>query len=87
MLAADRDIFELPIQTRLQDHSPHHIALWIQRAKPIVATSIKQASKAIQRNFHLITAFFAQAISCTLKESLADPPPAPPYIQNLKPPD
>jgi hypothetical protein len=81
MLAADRDIFELPIQTQLQDHAPDRIALWIQRAKPIVAISIREASKTIQRKFHSIMAFFTQAISRTLEDPPSDPPPTPPYTE------
>jgi hypothetical protein len=70
MLAADRYICKLPIQTQLQYHAPDRIALWIQRAKPIVTTSIREASKTIQHNFHSITAYFTRAISPTLEEFL-----------------
>jgi hypothetical protein len=45
------DIFPYQqLKNRLKDHSPSDdIELWISRAKPIVAISIKDATKAIKR--------------------------------------
>jgi hypothetical protein len=59
MLAADRDIFELPAETRLRDHGPDRIELWIRRAKPIVAISIKEAKK-YQNHFPLHRKLFLE---------------------------
>lgn len=77
MLAADRDIFFLPVETRLEHHHPDRIELWIARAKPIVAMSIRDASQAIKRTFQSITGFFTR----TQTRTLEDDTPAP----NLRP--
>jgi hypothetical protein len=47
MLAADRDIFDLPAVTRLEDHHPARIELWIRAATLIVARSIKDAHQKV----------------------------------------
>jgi hypothetical protein len=77
MLAADRDIFFLPVKTHLEHHHPDRIELWIARAKPIVAMSIRDASLAIKRTFQSITGFFTQTQNCTLEDD--------PTALNLRP--
>jgi hypothetical protein len=57
MLAADRDIFDLPAVTRLEDHHPARIELWIRAATPIVARSIKDAHQALTRTFRSVADF------------------------------
>jgi hypothetical protein len=61
MLAADRDIFDLPADERLRDHEPARIENWIRMAKPIVAISIKDATKKIKRTFQSVAGFFTRA--------------------------
>jgi hypothetical protein len=72
MLAADRDIFFLPVDERLSDHHPDRIELWISRAKPVVATSIQDATKAIKRTFKSVADMFTRTRNRTLLE---DEPP------------
>jgi hypothetical protein len=76
MLAADRDIFSLPAEERLTTHHPAQIELWISRAKPIVAISIRKASTAIKRTFQSITSFFTHTSHRTLEDTPnSDKPP------------
>jgi hypothetical protein len=76
MLAADRDIFSLPAEERLTTHHPARIELWISRAKPIVAISIREASMAIKRTFQSIASFFTRTSHQTLEDTPnSDKPP------------
>jgi hypothetical protein len=79
MLTADRDIFELPAETRLQCHKAASIELWIREARPIVATSIKEAAKKIKQTFHSVADFFhrahARALESDSDNSVFDCPP------------
>jgi hypothetical protein len=75
MLTTDRDIFDLPIETRLRDPDPDRLKLWNNRAKPIVATSIKEATKKLKCTFHSITNFFTHTHTHTLKDPMTDPAP------------
>jgi hypothetical protein len=72
MLAADRDIFFMPVEEHLTAHHPGRIELWISRAKPVVATSIKDATQAIKRTFGSVADLFTRTRTCTLLE---DEPP------------
>jgi hypothetical protein len=83
MLAADRDIFFLPVETRLEHHHPDRIELWIARAKPIVAMSIRDASLAIKRTFQIITGFFTRTHHRTLEDNPIAPNPRPRHSKFL----
>jgi hypothetical protein len=72
MLAADRDIFFLPVEQRLAHHHPDRIELWISRVKPVVATSIQDATQAIKRTFKSVADLFTRTRHRTLLE---DEPP------------
>jgi hypothetical protein len=73
MLAADRDIFHLSAESRLQDHHPAKISLWISRAKPIVAVSIQDATNTIKWTVQSIAGFFTRThIHTLLKDSVND---------------
>jgi hypothetical protein len=77
MLAADRDIFSLPAEERLTTHHPAQIELWISRAKPIVAISIREASTAIKHTFQSIASFFTRTPHRTLEDTPnSDKPPS-----------
>ena len=80
MLAADRDIFLLPAEERLRNHKPPRIELWVARAKPIVATSIRDATTAIKRTFKSIAGFFSRTHTRTLEEVTRSPPAHPTTI-------
>jgi hypothetical protein len=90
MLAADRDIFFLDAATRLRDHDPSRISLWVAQAKPIVATSIKDATKAISRTFKSVAEFFTRTHIRSLDAS-SDPrtrnPLSTQNVPNPEPPD
>jgi hypothetical protein len=58
MLAADRDIFFMPAEECLTAHHPDRIEFWISRAKPAVATSIKDVTQAIKCTFRSVTDLF-----------------------------
>jgi hypothetical protein len=87
MLAADRDIFDLPAATRIRDHGPDRIELWIRRAKPIVAISIKEATKKIKTTFHSIANFFSRHHIRTLEDPTPDPEPPDRTHPQHDPPD
>jgi hypothetical protein len=88
MLAADRDIFALPAEDRLREHKPARIAKWIHEARPIVATSIKDATKKIKRTFRSVADFFTRTHKRTLEDDTPEPEPRPPELRNLnEPPD
>jgi hypothetical protein len=74
MLAADRDIFDLPAVTRLEDHHPARIELWIRAATPIVARSIKDAHQALTRTFRSVADFFSRSTRRTLEATTGEPP-------------
>ena len=72
----------------LRDHSPARIAKWIKEARPIVATSIKEAAEQIKRNFRSVADLFIRTSDCTLEDDTPAPQPRPPESQNLnEPPD
>jgi hypothetical protein len=78
MLAADHNIFFLPAETHLENRHPDPIELWISRAKPIVAMSIRDASLAIKWMFRSITGFFTRTTHHhTLKDPREAHPPRP----------
>jgi hypothetical protein len=77
MLATDRDIFHLSAESRLQDHHPAKIALWISRAKPIVAVSIQDATNAIKQTVQSIAGFFTRTHIRTLLEDSENDPSIP----------
>jgi hypothetical protein len=83
MLAADRDIFDLPADDRLRDHEPARIENWIREAKPIVAISIRDATKKIKRTFQSVAAFFTRVRRRTLEDDTPAPEPRPPEQQHL----
>jgi hypothetical protein len=72
MLAADCDIFFMPVAERLAAHHPDGIELWISQAKPVVATSINDATQAIKHTFKSVTHLFTRTRPRTLLE---DEPP------------
>jgi hypothetical protein len=80
MLAADRDIFFLPVDDRLTTHHPARIELWISRAKPIVASSIRDASTAIKWTFQSIVSFFTRTSHRMLEAYAAHPPDSDPTL-------
>jgi hypothetical protein len=57
MLAADRALFEEPIEQKLKQH-PNRLALWLKRTKPIVQISKADATAAIHRTTDRLTKFF-----------------------------
>jgi hypothetical protein len=74
MLAADRDIFFLPVEERLvADHHPDRIELWISRAKPVIVTSIEDATQAIKCTFKSVADLFTR--TCHRRTLLEDEPP------------
>jgi hypothetical protein len=87
MLAADRDIYFLDADTRLRVHNPSRIAPWIAQAKPIVATSIKDATKAISRQFKSVTEFFTRTHVRPLDDSSDPHTHNPLSTQNVPDPD
>jgi hypothetical protein len=87
MSAADRDIFDLPAASRIRDHGPDRIELWIRRAKPIVAISIKEATKKIETTFHSIENFFSRRHIRTLEDPTLDPEPPDRTHPQHDPPD
>jgi hypothetical protein len=72
VLAADRDVFNLPADERLGDHEPARIENWFRMAKPIAAISIKDATKKIKHAFQLVAAFFTCARSAPEHQHLTD---------------
>jgi hypothetical protein len=72
MLVADQDIFFLPVEERLAAHHPDRIELRISRAKPVVATSIQDATQTIKRTFKYVADLFTRTRNHTLLE---DKPP------------
>jgi hypothetical protein len=73
MLAADRDIFFLPVEEcLLAAHHPDCIELWISRAKPVVTTSIQDATQAIKCTFKSVADLSTRTRNHTLLED--DPP-------------
>jgi hypothetical protein len=90
MLAADRDIFFLDAATHLRDRDPSRISLWVAQAKPIVAISIKDATKAISGTFKSVADFFTRTHIRSLDDS-SDPrtrnPLSTQNIPDPEPPD
>jgi hypothetical protein len=87
MLAADRDIFNLPMTTRIRDHGPDRIELWTRRAKPILAISIEEVTTKIKTMFHSIANFFWRLYVRTLEEPTPDPEPPDHTQPRHDPPD
>jgi hypothetical protein len=57
MLAANRALFDEPIEQKLQQH-PNRLALWLKRTKPIVRISKADATAVIHRTTDRLTNFF-----------------------------
>jgi hypothetical protein len=71
MLADDRDILAEPI-LRKSKRSSAGLALWLERNRPIVKLSTKDATAAIARTHRRITEFFTP-------HGMLNPPPPPPH--------
>jgi hypothetical protein len=80
MLAADRDIFYLPVEDQLTAHHATRIELWISRDKPIMAIIICDASTAIKHTFQSIASFFTPTSHRTLEADEAHPPDSDPTL-------
>jgi hypothetical protein len=64
-----------------------HVALWIAKAKPIVAISIKDASQAISRQFKSVADFFSRTHRRPLEDSSLPRNLTPLSTQNVPEPD